>query len=45
VCPEEAFIVVGRFMIVDEVLEEVLSDKVFYDSSGGGMTLSGGDPV
>lgn len=45
VCPEEAFVVVGRFMTVDEVLVEVLSDKVFYDSSGGGMTLSGGDPT
>jgi pyruvate formate lyase activating enzyme len=45
VCPEEAFVVVGRFMTVDEVLEEVLSDKVFYDTSGGGMTLSGGDPT
>lgn len=44
-CPEEAFIVVGRFMTVDEVLEEVLSDKVFYDTSGGGITLSGGDPT
>jgi glycyl-radical enzyme activating protein family len=45
VCPEEAFIVVGRFMTVDEVLKEVLSDKIFYDTSGGGMTLSGGDPT
>jgi pyruvate formate lyase activating enzyme len=35
----------GREMTVDEVMEEVLRDNVFYDESGGGMTLSGGDPI
>lgn len=44
-CPEQAFIIVGRFMSVDEVLGEVLEDKTFYDTSGGGMTLSGGEPT
>ena len=36
---------VGHEMTVDEVMEEVLRDKVFYETSGGGVTLSGGDPV
>ncbi len=36
---------VGREMTVDEVTNEVMRDKVFYDKSGGGVTLSGGDPV
>ncbi len=45
VCPEEAFVVVGKFMTVDEVMEEVLSDKIFYEKSGGGMSISGGEPT
>ena len=36
---------VGCEMTVDEVANEVMRDKVFYDKSGGGVTLSGGDPV
>lgn len=32
-------------MTVGEVIEEVLRDKKFYENSGGGVTLSGGDPI
>lgn len=35
----------GREMTVDEVLDIVARDKVFYKTSGGGMTLSGGEPL
>jgi pyruvate formate lyase activating enzyme len=35
----------GRAMKVSEVMDEVLSDKPFYESSGGGVTLSGGEPA
>ena len=35
----------GQQMSVEEILREVLSDKLFYDNSGGGVTLSGGDPL
>ena len=45
VCPTEARQVVGRSMTVDEVLTEVLKDRVFYDESGGGVTFSGGEPL
>ena len=31
-------------MSVDEVLSEVLKDVRFYENSGGGVTLSGGEP-
>jgi pyruvate formate lyase activating enzyme len=34
----------GKLMTVDEVMEEVLKDRVFYGVSKGGVTLSGGDP-
>ena len=36
---------VGRLMTTDEVLREVVADRDFYESSGGGMTLSGGEPL
>ncbi len=34
----------GREMTADEVLREVLKDLDFYQSSGGGLTISGGEP-
>lgn len=37
--------IVGREMRVDEVIDEAMKDKAFYDTSGGGMTLSGGEPL
>lgn len=36
---------VGVKMTTGEVMEEVLKDKTFYDTSGGGITLSGGEPL
>lgn len=35
----------GRATSVAEVLAEVERDRIFYDESGGGMTLSGGEPL
>ena len=37
--------VIGRERSVDDVLEEVSRDKAFYDASGGGLTVSGGEPL
>lgn len=45
VCPSQALTVFGRPMSVDEVLTVVESDGMFYGRSGGGMTLSGGEPL
>lgn len=36
---------VGRDVTTDEVLDDVIKDKPFYDASGGGLTLSGGEPL
>lgn len=36
---------VGEPMSVDEVIVEVMKDRIFYDRSGGGLTLSGGEPM
>ncbi len=35
----------GKHVTVDEVMEEILRDKKFYRNSGGGVTLSGGEPL
>ncbi|MBN1382342.1 MAG: glycyl-radical enzyme activating protein [Deltaproteobacteria bacterium] len=43
-CPASALEVLGRKMTVDEAAEEALRDKVFYERSGGGVTLGGGEP-
>jgi len=45
VCPSGALELVGRDRPVDEVLEQVCRDRPFYEASGGGMTLSGGEPL
>lgn len=45
VCPSKALTVYGTSMSVDKVLSEVETDGVFYSRSGGGLTLSGGEPM
>lgn len=45
VCPNEARSLMGRIMSGAEVFEDVNADALFYQNSGGGVTLSGGDPV
>jgi pyruvate formate lyase activating enzyme len=45
VCPEGALEIVGRELTIDEIMDEVRSDKIFYESSGGGLTISGGEPL
>lgn len=44
-CWEDAIEVAGRFMTLDEVVEECRRDEPFYHNSGGGVTLSGGEPL
>lgn len=44
-CYSNAIEVIGREVGVREVTAEVLKDRVFYEESGGGMTLSGGEPL
>ena len=44
-CYAEALEMAGHEASVDDVMREVLADKAFYDESGGGMTLSGGEPL
>ncbi len=45
VCPSNALEIVGRKMTASEVIKDVMTDRPFYVDSGGGMTLSGGEPL
>lgn len=45
ICPTEALSIVGREMSVDETIQEIEKDSVFYDESEGGVTFSGGEPL
>ena len=42
-CPEKALSVAGYTKTISELLEIIQEDRMFYDMSGGGVTLSGGD--
>jgi pyruvate formate lyase activating enzyme len=44
-CPSGALDRVGKTMSVDEIVKKILPDKPFFDTSGGGVTLSGGEPT
>jgi len=44
-CPSGALSGVGRYMEVDEVVAAVEKDLPFFRTSGGGVTLSGGEPT
>lgn len=45
VCPTDALKAWGEKTTVGKVMQEVLSDRDFYEESGGGMTLSGGEAM
>ena len=42
-CYSEARRVVGKWLTVSETMKEILKDRVFFENSGGGVTLSGGE--
>ena len=44
-CQHGALYPASRRRTLDEVYEEVLADQLFYETSGGGMTISGGEPL
>jgi len=45
VCYAGARELTGRELSAEEVVAEILQDRAFYENSGGGVTLSGGEPV
>jgi len=44
-CPSRAIALVGKRMTVEEVASEIEKDLPFFRTSGGGVTLSGGEPT
>lgn len=44
-CPSGALEISGRRMTLEAVVEESCKDELFYSNSGGGVTLSGGEPL
>jgi pyruvate formate lyase activating enzyme len=45
VCSYQALVLYGKPMGADEVFDAVNRDKMFYQASGGGVTVSGGEPL
>ncbi len=44
-CPHEVLELIGRKLTPEEALAEVVRDRAFFESSGGGLTISGGEPL
>ena len=41
----EKELTLGRWVSVDELMTEILKDRIYMEESGGGVTLSGGEPL
>jgi pyruvate formate lyase activating enzyme len=44
-CPSAALEILGQEATVDELVKEVLKDRVYFEKSNGGVTISGGEPA
>ena len=44
-CPTRALKLYGKPWTIDALVKKALEDKSFYDRTGGGVTLSGGEPL
>ncbi len=44
-CPKGARELIGKRISPEKVLEEIMKDEVFYEESGGGVTISGGEAL
>jgi len=45
ICTKDVIELSGTYMSVEEAMEECSKDEIFYQNSGGGVTLSGGEPL
>jgi pyruvate formate lyase activating enzyme len=45
VCPANALVTIGKEYTVEELMEVIERDLLLYDTSGGGVTFSGGEPL
>lgn len=44
-CPTGALELIGENMTINQIMDEVKKDMIFYESTSGGVTLSGGEPL
>jgi pyruvate formate lyase activating enzyme len=44
-CPSAALEVIGKQWSAEKLVGELLKDRVFFETSGGGITFSGGEPM
>ena len=44
-CPKEALMLFGKSVEPSDIIPTLLDDKIFFDGSGGGVTVSGGEPL
>ena len=44
-CPVGALEILGREVTVEQIIEEIEGDRIFWERSKGGVTLSGGEPL
>lgn len=44
ICLNDANEIIGKDMTASKIMDEVIKDKMFYDTSGGGLTVTGGEP-
>jgi Pyruvate-formate lyase-activating enzyme len=44
-CPAGALEQVGEALTIEQIVKEAISDMPFYRKSGGGVTISGGEPL
>lgn len=44
ICLKDANKIIGKEMTAAEVFEEVMKDKIFFETSSGGLTVTGGEP-
>ncbi len=45
VCPAAALVTIGKEITVEELMKVIERDLLLYDTSGGGVTFSGGEPL
>ncbi len=45
ICSLDAINHIGEKLTINEVVTEVMRDELFYNNSGGGVTISGGEPL
>jgi pyruvate formate lyase activating enzyme len=44
-CQNNALEICGKYMSTQEIINEIMRDRKFYETSNGGITLSGGEPL